>query len=81
MPKKAFRWTRAANRKHLRESLENFRRVGFTHFRLLSAHDGRDCPACVAMDGPTFPVDAPPPFPPADCWCQPYGCRLCAIVA
>ena len=82
MPKKAFRWTKAACRRHLREFLENIRTLpGLTHYRFLDARDGRDCPACLDLASRVFVVaDDPPGFPPADCRCQPYGCRLCAVV-
>ena len=54
------------------------RSTGFKHSRLIGQRGGRVCPACAALDGPAFDVDASPPFPPTDCTCWPYGCRLVA---
>ena len=81
MATKVFRWTRQFKRSDLRHAIEAYQRVGITHFQLLGSHDGRDCRACRALVGRTFAVDAPPDLPPADCTCQPYGSRLCAVAA
>lgn len=69
-----------ACRRYLRSTLAGLRAAGYARFRLLSRRHGRDCPACQALDGPLFHVDAPPPFPPAGCTCA-CGCRLVVVVA
>ncbi len=71
----------AETRRYLREALAGLRSTGFKHFRLIGRRGGRDCPACAALDGPLFRVDAPPAFPPPDCTCRPHGCRLIAAAA
>ena len=66
--------------RELREFLEHVRTLSITQYRFLDSRDGRDCPACVALAQSVFLVaDDPPEFPPADCRCKPYGCRLCAV--
>ena len=72
--------SRAECRRYLRSTLEGLKAAGYERFRLLTRRKGRDCPACQALDGPLFHVDAPPPFPPVDCTCA-CGCRLVVVVA
>ena len=81
MTTKILRQYRADGHRYLREALAGLRSTGYRHFRLIGRRGGWDCPACTALDGPLFQVDAPPPFPPANCTCQPRGCRLVAVAA
>ena len=52
--------------------------VGVQKVSVLTARDGRDCPACAALDGRVFPIDEPPTLPPPDCTCHPW-CRSLLI--
>lgn len=56
------------------EPLAEWKERGVHFVRVLTARDGRDCPACVALEGQDFAIDAAPGMPPTDCTCFPW-CR------
>lgn len=38
-------------------TLERYRKMGVTHYKILAAHDTRTCDVCRALDGKIFPID------------------------
>lgn len=58
-------------------SIENFRRIGISSVKLLSAQGSDECEVCRAADGKSFPITEVPEIPLISCICDgKYGCRI-----